>query len=118
MKQALQRIPLLLLAILTASYSVAADTKPIRVFVLAGQSNMEGAGLIKADPKRNGGQGSLEFLVKDAATAKHFAFVIAETGMGGPEETQADSSLKRNRGSRKHFLGGEVVESFAWSIIN
>ena len=30
----------------------------------------------------------------------------------------ADSSLKRNRGSRKHFLGGEVVESFAWSIIN
>ena len=87
MKQALQRIPLLLLAILTASYSVAADTKPIRVFVLAGQSNMEGAGLIKADPKRNGGQGSLEFLVKDAATAKHFAFVIAETGMGGPEET-------------------------------
>jgi len=43
--------------------------KPVKVFVLAGQSNMEGAGAVKADPKRNGGKGSLEFLVSDAATA-------------------------------------------------
>ena len=54
--------------------------KPVRVFVLAGQSNMEGAGQIKADPKRNGGQGSLEFLVKDAATAKRFAPLVDSAG--------------------------------------
>ena len=80
MKQALQLIPLLLLATLTASYAVGADSKPVRVFILAGQSNMEGAGQIKADPKRNGGQGSLEFLVKDAATAKHFAPLVDSAG--------------------------------------
>jgi hypothetical protein len=43
----------------------AADAaKPIKVFILAGQSNMEGHGFIAADPKRNEGRGSLEFLVK------------------------------------------------------
>lgn len=48
------------------------QTKPVQVFILAGQSNMEGQGFIAADPKRNGGKGSLEFLVKDPATAKRF----------------------------------------------
>ncbi len=51
----------------------AQSPKPVRVFILAGQSNMEGHGFISADPKRNGGKGSLEFLVKDPATAKRFS---------------------------------------------
>lgn len=80
MNRAISLVALLLLASLTASPLVAADMKPVRVFVLAGQSNMEGAGLIKADPKRNGGQGSLEFLVTDAATAKHFAPLVDAAG--------------------------------------
>ena len=58
---------------LTTSLTASAQTKPVRVFILAGQSNMEGQGFIAADPKRNEGKGSLEFLVKDLATAKHFA---------------------------------------------
>ena len=29
----------------------------VKVFILAGQSNMEGAGKIEGDPKRNGGKG-------------------------------------------------------------
>jgi len=58
----------------------AAATKAVRVFILAGQSNMEGAGQVQADPKRNGGKGSLEFLVKDAATAKRFAPLMDSTG--------------------------------------
>ena len=58
---------------LTTSLAASAQTKPVRVFILAGQSNMEGQGFIAADPKRNEGKGSLEFLVKDPATAKHFA---------------------------------------------
>jgi len=45
---------------------------PLKVFILAGQSNMEGQGLIALDPKRNDGKGSLEYLVKDPATAEHF----------------------------------------------
>lgn len=46
--------------------------KPVLVFILAGQSNMEGQGFIKVDPKRNGGRGSLEFLVNDPVTGPKF----------------------------------------------
>ncbi len=38
---------------------------PVQVFVLAGQSNMEGHGFVLADPKRNEGKGSLEHIAKD-----------------------------------------------------
>jgi hypothetical protein len=54
--------------------------KPVKVFVLAGQSNMEGQGFIQADPKRNEGKGSLEFLVKDPATADTFKQLLGEDG--------------------------------------
>ena len=37
-----------------------ADDRPVKVFILVGQSNMEGHGFISEDPKRNGGKGSLE----------------------------------------------------------
>ena len=73
-------IPLFLLTVLSALPCAAATTRPVRVFILAGQSNMEGAGVIKADMKRNGGRGSLEFLVKDAATAKRFAPLVDSAG--------------------------------------
>lgn len=71
---------LLLTMLLSLGAAARDNTKPVRVFILAGQSNMEGAGRIKADPKRNGGKGSLEFLVKDDATKKHFAPLVDETG--------------------------------------
>lgn len=38
--------------------------KTVKVFLLAGQSNMEGAGAIQGDPNRNEGKGSLEYLAK------------------------------------------------------
>jgi hypothetical protein len=64
MKLAIQLIPVFLPVTLAASPSARAATQPVRAFILAGQSNMEGAGQIKADPKRNGGKGSLEFLAE------------------------------------------------------
>lgn len=42
----------------------AKPQKTVKVFLLAGQSNMEGAGAITADLKRNEGKGSLEYLAK------------------------------------------------------
>jgi alpha-galactosidase len=51
--------------------------KPVKVFILAGQSNMEGQGFIKADPKRNEGTGSLEYLVKNPSTAAKFKKLTA-----------------------------------------
>jgi len=69
-------------ALLIGVLGVRADdaTKPVKVFILAGQSNMEGAGVIKADPNRNGGRGSLEFLVKDEATAAKFKHLRGKDG--------------------------------------
>ncbi|MEA3211372.1 MAG: hypothetical protein QOE70_4429 [Chthoniobacter sp.] len=61
------------------SFAFAAS-KPVTVFILAGQSNMEGQGFIAADPKRNGGKGSLEYVVKDAATAAHFKQLVDAKG--------------------------------------
>ena len=53
---------------------------PVKVFILAGQSNMEGAGAIRGNLERNGGQGSLEYLVKDPATAPRFAHLVDDKG--------------------------------------
>ena len=65
--------------VLAASSLHAADN-PVKVFILAGQSNMEGQGFIKADPKRNGGKGSLEYLLKDPATADKFKHLVDKDG--------------------------------------
>ena len=56
------------------------EEAPVQVFILAGQSNMEGAGAIRADLERNAGQGSLEQLVKDPATADRFRHLVDEEG--------------------------------------
>ena len=66
-------------AILTASPRVEAAGK-VKVFILAGQSNMEGAGKVAADPNRNEGKGSLEYLVKDPATAARFKHTVDAKG--------------------------------------
>lgn len=54
--------------------------QPLKVFILAGQSNMVGHGFIDADPKRNGGKGSLEHLAKDAATAAKYKPLLDQAG--------------------------------------
>jgi hypothetical protein len=71
------RLPSLILAVLfmsalTLQSQAAPEKKPLQVFILAGQSNMEGQGFITADPKRNDGKGSLEYLLKNPATAERF----------------------------------------------
>ncbi|MFP6765811.1 MAG: hypothetical protein VB858_19430 [Planctomycetaceae bacterium] len=59
----------------------AADGKsPVQVFLLAGQSNMQGIGRIAADPNRNGGNRSPEYLVADARTQKHFEHTVDTDG--------------------------------------
>ena len=43
----------------------------VKLFILAGQSNMEGAGKIEGDPRHNGGKGSLGHLVENSQKDKH-----------------------------------------------
>ena len=57
----------------TLGQSAASDGEaPLKVFILAGQSNMVGAGVVAANEKRNGGKGSLEYLVNDEKTAADY----------------------------------------------
>ncbi len=74
-------IRILIVALITGLLAAAplpAADKPVKIFILAGQSNMEGAGFVKADPKRNGGKGSLEYLVKEKATADRFKHLVGK----------------------------------------
>src|SRR4051812_27273269 len=73
-------IRIALLGVLLVAPAAAAAEKPVRVFILAGQSNMEGHGFIKADPKRNGGKGSLEYVAKHPATADKFKHLLTTDG--------------------------------------
>lgn len=76
----MKRILTLLILCLLPLTASAADPKPIKVVILAGQSNMEGHGIIAADPKRNGGKGSLEYVVKAPETAAKFAHLVDKSG--------------------------------------
>ena len=77
----LRLYPLLALVLLSAApLSTPAKPAPLKVFILAGQSNMVGAGEVKANPDRNGGQGSLEHLVKSTAKSKRYSHLIDGDG--------------------------------------
>ncbi|MEE2973255.1 MAG: sialate O-acetylesterase [Planctomycetota bacterium] len=53
---------------------------PVRVFVLAGQSNMVGVGRVQGDPARNDGMGSLEWMVERAPDRERFAGLRDQDG--------------------------------------
>ncbi len=67
------------LGLMSGTAGRAADG-PLKVFILAGQSNMQGQGFIKADPRRNEGKGSLEHLTRDPATAGKFKHLLGNDG--------------------------------------
>ena len=67
---------------LATTVALAVLTKPsaVRVFILAGQSNMVGHGFIAADPKRNNGLGSLEATCKSPSSSKVFRGLLRRDG--------------------------------------
>jgi alpha-galactosidase len=71
---------ILLIGGVTFHPSLSAAEKPVKVFILAGQSNMEGHGFIAADQKRNEGKGSLEYLTKEPTTAEKFSHLLGKDG--------------------------------------
>jgi len=80
----IQRRRALLAAFVLAAASACApapgDTDRVLVFVLAGQSNMEGMGRVAADPTRSRGAGSLARLVYDPATRERFHHLVEDDG--------------------------------------
>lgn len=69
-----------LLVTLTSATTLLAADGPVKVFILAGQSNMQGHGFVAADPQRNGGQGTLEHAARDPATAAKFGRLLNADG--------------------------------------
>lgn len=116
----MKNITAFFLIALSAIAAAPAVSKPVHVFILAGQSNMEGHGFVPADPKRNGGQGSLEFVAKDAATAKHFAPLLDATGLWRTRDDVFISYLDRQGpltvgfGARTQLIGPEL--GFGWVL--
>lgn len=113
---------LLAAATLAAAEQPAAEQpaaeQPVRVFILAGQSNMEGAGAVQADPRRNGGQGSLEFLVNDPATAAKFQHLMGADGGWAVRDDvfihylERQGQLTVGYGSRPDRIGPELGFGF------
>jgi Carbohydrate esterase, sialic acid-specific acetylesterase len=114
----MKQMPIVLLITLVAIATAHAATKPVRVFILAGQSNMEGHGFVAADPKRNGGKGSLEFVAQDPASAKHFAPLVEAAGKWRTRDDVWISYLDRKGpltvgyGARPEMIGPEL--GFGW----
>jgi len=56
--------------------------KPVKVFILAGQSNMEGQGVVSMDHEKyyNGGKGNLVYVMKHSPLARRYAHLKDKSG--------------------------------------
>ena len=72
----------LLTAALLFVLSPIAFAKPVKVFILAGQSNMEGQGVVSMDGERdyNGGKGNLVWSMKNSKSAEKMKKLKNEKG--------------------------------------
>ena len=126
-----RRHHLYLLAALAVCSAVlpAQDLAPVRVFILAGQSNMQGQGVVDLDhPKYyNGGKGTLLRVMKNSTDPKRYAHLKDKKGdwvvrddalrgeavdavaaaaaeLGFQERARVDSRLAGPKGNREIFL--------------
>jgi len=92
---------------------LAADppkAKPVKVFILAGQSNMEGQAVVDLEGKDyNGGKGTLAALFKDPAKAKQLAHL--KNGKG--EWATRDDVWVRYQREKQPLLAGPLGIGFA-----
>ncbi|MBM4041652.1 MAG: sialate O-acetylesterase [Planctomycetes bacterium] len=71
-----------LLALAAVAHAGQAGRSPVKVFLLAGQSNMEGQAVVDLDHPRdyNGGKGTLVDVMRDPAKAPLFAHLKDKDG--------------------------------------
>jgi alpha-galactosidase len=99
-------------AIATACTLSAQET--VRVFILAGQSNMQGHGKIVAEAKSNAGRGSLESLVQAAETKADYQHLVdAEGSWTTRPDVQIwylgrSGNLAPGFGAKEDFIGPEL----------
>ena len=99
----------------TALAAPQKDDAPVHVFILAGQSNMVGAGEVVAKLDRNGGAGSLEFLAQgDAADPKYARLVDADGAFRVRDDVfvsylDEDGPLRTGYGGNAQQIGPEFM---------
>ncbi|MEQ9410061.1 MAG: sialate O-acetylesterase [Fuerstiella sp.] len=106
---------LLLTLMMTGSVtgSVIADDT-VKVFILAGQSNMEGHGRVNADPKANDGKGTLQWLLQNPETAARFRHLAdADGSWAARDDVQIwylgrTGNLRPGFGVREDYIGPEL----------
>ena len=104
------------MAIHTASRAAPPPGGPVRVYVLAGQSNMEGQGVIAVDPQRKGMReaGTLARLARDPATSERFGHLLDPRGDWVVRDDVWISYLDRKGrltvgyGAKPHLVGPEL----------
>ncbi len=108
------------LSVALVAWMDSSSSAEVYVFILAGQSNMEGAGRIKADPNRNGGKGSLEYLVKNPQSAQRFGHLVDADGRWRSRDDvwmvfrERKGPLTVGFGSSSETIGPEL--GFGWVL--
>ena len=70
-----------ILALSPPAFAGEAGKSPVKVFILAGQSNMEGQGVADLEGKHyNGGRGTLNYVMKDPAKAPRYKHLKDDKG--------------------------------------
>lgn len=89
-------------------------SETVKVFILAGQSNMQGHGKVAADLNANGGKGSLEWLVQNPATASRYGHLADKDGKWIVREDvqiwylERKGNLVPGFGYREGYIGPEL----------
>ena len=96
------------------SISVASAAEKVKVFVLAGQSNMQGHGKVAAQEQSNNGKGSLEWLAKNSDTAAKYSRLLDKQGNWADRADvqivylERKGNLSPGFGHREGYIGPEL----------
>jgi len=87
---------------------------PLKLFILAGQSNMQGTGIVVSDMERNDGKGSLEYLAGYSPKQSKFRHLVSDDGGWESRDDVWISYFDRRGplsvgyGARKGMIGPEL----------
>jgi len=122
MRRKLVAIGAIVLAAAQAAGAAMAGKSPVKVFILAGQSNMEGQAVVDLDHEQyyNGGKGNLEHVMRDPAKAPRYAHLKDKSGNWAVRDDvwvryRTDKELKKGKLSigyavypGRHHFGPEL----------
>ena len=109
-----------LLLILAFTSTKACASEIVHVFILAGQSNMVGAGEVESNLSRNDGRGSLQWLTKNSSTQDTYSHLRTNTGVWVQRDDvliwflDRKGPLEPGYGSNQNKIGPEL--GFGWTV--